>query len=95
MERLAGQQQLALVLRGQPIFRQRQITVFIGAVKFVADNRMPAISEVDSNLMFSSRDRRDAQERELACLPREPAFDPEFRLRGYAIGPRRLRRKRS
>jgi len=52
------------LLGGQAVFNQRQVEVFIPAVEFVADYRVAEVGEMDANLVLSTGQRSDAEERE-------------------------------
>ena len=60
---LVGQNEPRLLLRGQAIFDQRQIQVFIAAVQFVADDRMAEVGEVDTDLVFAAGEGNYSQKR--------------------------------
>lgn len=39
---------------GKTVLRERQIAVFVMAVKFIADNGMAKVGKVDAELMFAA-----------------------------------------
>ena len=54
MKRLVRQNEPGKLLRRQAIFDQRQIQILVAAVKFVADDGMAEVGEVDADLMFAA-----------------------------------------
>lgn len=54
MESMIFKYQFGPVSGGQAVLREGQVTVFVAAVKFVADNRMAKVSEMDADLMFAA-----------------------------------------
>jgi hypothetical protein len=54
MQRMVWQPEPAPLFGRKPIFHQRQIQVFVPSVKFVSDDGMADVSEVDADLVFSA-----------------------------------------
>ena len=55
MQGVKRQDQPAPLLRGQPILHQSQIQIFIASIKFVSNDWMPKVRQVDANLVLSPR----------------------------------------
>ena len=66
MEGVVGKNQLRSLRFRQPVFDERQITILVAAINFVADNRMAEVREVDANLVFAAGAGDEAQKREAA-----------------------------
>jgi hypothetical protein len=54
MQRLVRQNEPGKLLRRQAIFDQRQIQILVATVKFVADDGMAEVGEVNADLMFAA-----------------------------------------
>ena len=54
VKRLVRQNEPGQLLRRQAIFDQRQIQILVAAVKFVADDGMAEVGEVNADLMFAA-----------------------------------------
>jgi hypothetical protein len=80
------QNQFCTLLFCQPIFNERQIQIFIAAVKLVADNWMAEVREMDSDLVFAPGARDDLQQGKFSHATRKCSFDEKFRLRRRAVG---------
>jgi len=50
------------LLRREAIFDQRQIQILVAAVKFVADDGMAEVGEVNADLMFAAGAGDEAEE---------------------------------
>ena len=61
---MVWQDQLLALFRGQSVFHQSQVKVFVGSVDFVADDRVSKMGEMDADLVFASGAGRQAQEGE-------------------------------
>jgi hypothetical protein len=73
------------LLAGETPFNHCQVNIFIFTVDFVPNDRMPAMGEVNSDLVFSTREKVDAQQGEITFCPCETALDPEPCLRRGAV----------
>src|SRR5882724_858440 len=87
VERLVRQNQSPALLLGLPALREVQVKVFVAAIKFVADDRMADVGEVDANLMLAPGARRDAQQCKGLLQTPEAALHAEFGLRRRAVRP--------
>ena len=79
MEGVIGQYQLPPLPVGQAVLRQRQIQIFIPAVKLVANHGMAHRGKMDADLMLPSRFWTYAQQGKLALRASKAPFHPEFR----------------
>ncbi len=70
----------------QTIFNQRQIQILVAAVKFIADDGVANVREVDADLMLAAGARNDSQQREIFFFARKSPPDKKFRLRRRAAG---------
>jgi hypothetical protein len=84
VKRLPGKNQVRALRVGETVFHERQITVGVAAVHFIADNGMANVSEVNAKLMFAAGAGPEAHE----CKGRigKSFFDGVFSLRGCAVG---------
>jgi hypothetical protein len=71
---------------GQTVFNERQIQILVAAVKFVTDNGMADMREVDADLMFAAGARQDSQQGKMAFAPTQTPLDPKFSLRRRTVG---------
>ena len=85
VERVIRQYQLPPLAVGQAVLRQRQVQIFIPAIKFVADDGMADGGQVDADLMFPSRFWTHAQEGELTLRAAKAPIHPEFRQGQCAV----------
>ena len=64
MKRLIFKNEPGALLIGQAVFDQRQIQILVAAVKFVADDGMAEVGEVDADLMFAAGAGDEAKQAE-------------------------------
>ena len=64
MERVVFKDQFYALLRRQAILDEREVAILIAAVKFVADDGVADVREVDADLMFASGAGENFQQRE-------------------------------
>ena len=69
VKRLVRQNEPGKLLRRQAIFDQRQIQILVAAVKFVADDGMAEVGEVDADLMFAAGAGNEAKQRKRGWRP--------------------------
>jgi len=79
------QYQFGSLLLAQPPFHQREIKVFVAAVKFVAYDGMSDMREVNADLMFATGARNHTEQRERSAHPIKPSFHGEFGSRRCAV----------
>src|SRR5262245_16836066 len=85
MKRLIRQDQPLALLLGLAAHREVQIKPLVAAIKFVADDRMAEVGEMDADLMLASGARHDTQQAIGLSQSLETALDREFRLRGQTV----------
>jgi hypothetical protein len=64
MQRLVRKDEPLFLFRREPIFHKCQIQVLVAAVKFVADDRMAEVREMNADLVLAAGPRPDAQQGE-------------------------------
>ena len=64
VQRLVRQNEPGALLRRQAVFDQRQIQILVAAIKFVADDGMAEMGEVDADLMFAAGAGNQAKQAE-------------------------------
>jgi hypothetical protein len=77
--------QFRALLRRQAFLDERHIYILVAAIKFVADDCVADVREMDSDLMFASGARENFQEREIFSVARKSFLDKKFRLRSRAV----------
>ncbi len=85
MQGVIRQYQLPPLPFGQSVLRQRQIQIFIPAVKLVADHRMAHCGQMNADLMFPSRFWTHPQKGKLPLRAAKAPFHPELRQGAGAI----------
>jgi len=89
------QNQPCALFRREPVFDERHIYILVAAVKFVADDGMADVREMDAYLMFAPGARQNPEQGESRVWSAEcrrqdrsgkSAFDKKFCLRRRAIG---------
>lgn len=79
--------QLSFLVCREPVLNQRQITILVPAVKFVADDRMAKVSQMDTNLVFASGLRPQTQKRKGQFFPVPVRDSPDFPVGRKAMKP--------
>ena len=80
VQSVMGQNELNFLLRGQPVFHQRQIQILVATVNFVAHDGVAEMREVDADLMFATSARDNSQQGKILFRAGKSPFDPKFRL---------------
>lgn len=62
VKRMVFENQLRALRRRQPVLRERQVAVLVVAIKFVADDGMADVREVDADLMFAAGAGQQSQQ---------------------------------
>lgn len=85
MERVVFKNQFRALLRRQAVLDEGEIAILVAAVKFVADNRMADVREVDADLMFASGKRKNPQQRKFSFATSKSSLNKKFCLRCRAV----------
>ena len=64
VERVVRKNELLLLIGGQTVLHQGEIEIFVAPIKFVANDRMANVGQVNAKLMLAASVRAKAQERE-------------------------------
>ena len=90
---VVGEDKALALFGGQPVFDEVEIKIFISAVKFVADDGMAEVGQMDANLVFAASVRADPQQGGRNTNIGRPTSNlktrsfPEFGLGGSAVWP--------
>jgi len=90
VEGLAGKKKFSFQGRGPIRLDELQVTIFVRAVDFVADNWVSDVCEVYANLVGSAGFRFGFHQGEFLLLVLEPAQNPERSKGWIAVGVDRL-----
>lgn len=77
----------ALLVRGQTVFDECHVEVFVTAIKLIANHGMTDVGEMNSDLMLAARKRQHVDEAEVAFGPRKPSLHEKFGPRRQTVGP--------
>src|ERR1017187_10583142 len=61
VQSVMGQNELIFLLRGQPVFHQRQIQILVATVNFVAHDGMPDVRQMNTDLVLASGSWQNAE----------------------------------
>ena len=86
VEGLVGEDELGALRRGEPVFDEGEVAVFVGAVDFIADDGVAGVGEMDADLVFAASLGADVDEGKEPIFAGETLLDGVFGRGGGAVG---------
>ena len=83
---MVGEDELGALRRGEPVFDEGEVAVFVGAVDFIADDGVAGVGEVDADLVFAAGLWADVEEGKPLIFAGEALLDGVFGRGGGAVG---------
>ena len=86
VEGLVVEDELGALRRGEPVFDEGEVAVFVGAVDLIADDGVAGVGKVDADLVFATGLRADVEEGKGLVFAGETLLDGVFGRGGGAVG---------